>query len=41
MNRPVLCLNYTDFTRAFTDDTSQRQLADYVKLFFLNGGTQC
>jgi phage tail sheath protein FI len=41
MNKPILCLNYTDFTRVFTDDTAQGQLPFYVKLFFLNGGTQC
>jgi hypothetical protein len=41
MNSPVLCLSYSDFTRNFTEDTSVGQLAYYVKLFFLNGGTQC
>jgi phage tail sheath protein FI len=41
MNSPVRCLTYTDFVRAFSDDTSVGSLANYVKLFFLNGGTDC
>ena len=41
MNKPVLCLNYSDFTRIFTENTSQGQLPYYIKLFFLNAGTQC
>jgi phage tail sheath protein FI len=40
-NFPVLCLNYTDFLRTFTDDTSQGDMARAVQLFFLNGGTKC
>ena len=38
---PVRCTTYTDFVRAFSDDTSSAQLPNYVKLFFLNGGTDC
>jgi hypothetical protein len=38
---PVQCTTYTDFVRAFSDDTSIAQLPNYVKLFFLNGGTNC
>lgn len=38
---PVLCLNYSDFERTFTPNTSQSDLAHAVRLFFLNGGTQC
>ena len=41
VNDPVLCLNYSDFTRTFTTDTSVSDLARAVRLFFLNGGTQC
>lgn len=41
MYKPVRCTSYTDFVRAFSDDTSAGQLANYVKLFFLNGGTDC
>lgn len=39
--QPVRCTNYTDFVRAFSADTSAGQLPNYVKLFFLNGGTDC
>jgi phage tail sheath protein FI len=38
---PVRCLNYTEFDRNFTSDTSLGDLARSVRLFFLNGGTQC
>ena len=41
MYKPVRCTSYTDFIRAFADDTRAGQLANYVKLFFLNGGTDC
>lgn len=41
MFEPVRCTNYTDFVRAFSADTSAGQLPNYVKLFFLNGGTDC
>jgi len=41
MFRPILCLNYTDFVRTFSEDPAFGQLPYYVRLFFLNGGTQC
>ena len=41
MNLPVLCLSYTEFARTFSEDSSKSDLARYVKLFFLNGGTTC
>ncbi len=41
VNEPILCLNYTEFVRTFTNATTQGDLARQVKLFFLNGGTQC
>ncbi len=41
MFQPVRCTNYTDFVRAFSADTSAGQLPNYLKLFFLNGGTDC
>ncbi|HLA58625.1 MAG TPA: hypothetical protein VK622_07685, partial [Puia sp.] len=41
LNKPVLCLSNSDFERNFTADTSQGNLPRAVKLFFLNGGTQC
>jgi len=39
--KPVRCLNYTSFVDRFGDDASAGQLAQYVRLFFLNGGTDC
>src|SRR6478752_4038413 len=41
VNTPFLCLSYTDFERTYTSDTSTGDLARYVRLFFLNGGTRC
>ncbi len=41
VNDPVLCLNYSDFERTFTSDVAVGDLARAVRLFFLNGGTQC
>src|SRR5438128_1883596 len=41
MFQPVLCLSYSDFERAFSSDTSLGDMARSVRLFFLNGGTQC
>ena len=38
---PVRCLNYSDYTRNFSEDTTAGQLGYYVKLFFLNGGNDC
>jgi phage tail sheath protein FI len=42
VGEPVLCLNYSDFVRAFSDDvTADHHLPRAVRLFFLNGGQQC
>lgn len=41
MDEPVLCLNYSDFERTFSSDTTYSDLPLYVKLFFMNGGSQC
>ena len=41
MFRPILCLSYADFVRNFSEDPVAGQLPYYVRLFFLNGGTQC
>lgn len=41
LNEPVQCLNYSDFVREFSDQYAGSDLARAVKLFFLNGGTQC
>jgi uncharacterized protein len=41
MFEPVRCVNYTAFRTKFGEDSSAGSLAQYVKLFFLNGGTDC
>ncbi len=41
LDKPVRCSNYTTFKNKFGDNTDTCQLANYVKLFFLNGGTDC
>jgi hypothetical protein len=41
LNVPILCLSYEDFVRAFTAIDVGSDLARAVKLFFINGGTQC
>jgi hypothetical protein len=41
IDRPVLCLSYADFTRAFSEDATAGQMPYYVRLFFQNGGMQC
>ena len=41
LNKPVRCLNYSDFANNFSEDISVGDMARYVKLFFLNGGTDC
>jgi len=41
IGEPVRCTSYMDFTRAFSKDPTGGQLAQYVQLFFLNGGTDC
>jgi uncharacterized protein len=41
INEPVQCFNYTQFVQSFSDDTTVGNLAFYVRLFFLNGGTNC
>ena len=41
ISRPVQCLNYASFRDRFSDDPSAGRLAQYIKLFFLNGGTNC
>ncbi len=40
VNTPTTVLGFTDFTRTFSADTSQGELPDQVRQFFLNGGTQ-
>ncbi|MBW2739200.1 MAG: phage tail sheath subtilisin-like domain-containing protein, partial [Deltaproteobacteria bacterium] len=41
MNKPVLCLNYSDFERVFSSEYAGSDMARAVRLFFQNGGTQC
>jgi phage tail sheath protein FI len=41
INQPVQCLNFKAFSDLYGEDASAGQLAQYVKLFFLNGGTEC
>src|SRR4051812_48003888 len=39
--KPVQCLSFEDFERAFTSVFAGSDLTRAVKLFFQNGGTQC
>ena len=41
INKPIRCLNYTEFKDRFGDDFNAGELTAYVRLFFLNGGTDC
>ena len=41
INKPVRCASFADYSRAYGEDPSGGQLVRYVKLFFLNGGTDC
>ncbi|GAB6192451.1 phage tail sheath family protein [Desulfocastanea catecholica] len=41
MFSPTQCLNYEDFTRNFSAEYANSDLARAIKLFFINGGTQC
>jgi len=41
IGEPVRCTSYLDFTRTFSENPAGGALAEYVKLFFLNGGTDC
>jgi phage tail sheath protein FI len=41
MSQPIECTTYTDFVRTFGDSTLTSQMANYVRMFFLNGGTDC
>jgi Bacteriophage tail sheath protein len=41
MFKPVRCANYSAFRNTFGEDTSEGLLPHYVRLFFLNGGTDC
>lgn len=40
-DEPTLCTSYSDFSRVYGEDNSAGDMTRQVKLFFLNGGTQC
>src|SRR5262245_56380880 len=39
LTKPIRCLNFADFERAFSSAYAESDLARAVRLFFLNGGT--
>jgi phage tail sheath protein FI len=39
INRPVRCTSYMDYARTYGEDPTGGELVRFVKLFFLNGGT--
>jgi len=41
LNKPIRCFSYTEFVKNFSEDTSVGDMSRYVKLFFLNGGSDC
>jgi hypothetical protein len=41
IDSPIRCTSYTEFARNFGEDPAGGELVRYVKLFFLNGGTDC
>lgn len=41
MFKPIRCTSYADYARRFSEDSTGGNLLQYVKLFFLNGGTDC
>jgi hypothetical protein len=41
INKPIRCLNYTEFKDRFGDDFNAGEMTAFVRLFFLNGGTDC
>jgi hypothetical protein len=41
INRPLRCGGYLDYARAYGEDPTGGDLVRFVKLFFLNGGTDC
>jgi Bacteriophage tail sheath protein len=41
INRPVRCTSYLDYARNYGEDPAGGDLVRCVKLFFLNGGTDC
>jgi len=41
INRPVRCVSYLDYARTYGEDPTGGDLVRFVRLFFLNGGTDC
>ncbi|PYS73118.1 MAG: hypothetical protein DMF69_05720 [Acidobacteria bacterium] len=41
INRPVRCVSFLDYSRVYGEDSTGGDLVRFVKLFFLNGGTDC
>ena len=41
VGKPTRCLSYTDFVTNFSEDISTGDMSRYVKLFFINGGSDC
>lgn len=41
LNTPLQCLNYSDYERALSSDSTLGEMSHQVKLFFSNGGSQC
>lgn len=41
LNEAVQCLSYSDFERAFSADATLGEMPHQLKLFFMNGGSQC
>src|SRR5207244_12619443 len=41
LNRPVRCVSYADYARAFGEDPAGGDLVRFVKLFVLNGCGDC
>lgn len=41
INKPVECLNCTDFEQIFSSDSSLSEMPGAVRLFFENGGRRC
>ena len=41
VSKPTRCFSYTDYVRAYGDDTTAGDMARHVKLAFLNGMTDC
>src|SRR5262245_35950677 len=40
LKEPTLVLGFKDYVRTFSEDTSQGEMTDQVRQFFLNGGSQ-